>query len=133
MINRFTYHGERFVLVPESSFIHLRGKTPQQGADTFWTRMRKGRALKRSELIARMKTPSTTLTHAIAIALAEGILVPLQRVIIHRHYEEFFASFAACVTVLATELPRLARHRKRCEQVGATFLNIEPEQTTPPD
>lgn len=133
MINRCAHHGERFVLVPGSRFIHLRGKSPQGGADTFLTRVRKSRMLVRSQLIARMKAPVTSLPHAIAIAISEGILAPLQHVIIHRQYEDFFASCAACMSVLATDLPRLTRHRKRCEQTGATFLNLTPDRTTPPD
>jgi len=121
LCSRARHHGWGVGLVPAARFFHCRGFHGNLGRESRLEHFHRRRSRLRSSLLRRIKHPAGGFAKNCWQALIVQGLAGLSALLAHRDWIEALAVVAALLKV-AGELPRLARHRRQCQQGGALWL-----------
>ncbi|RQO55610.1 hypothetical protein DBR47_20375 [Paucibacter sp. KBW04] len=121
LCNRARHHGWGIALVPAAHFFHCRGFHGQLSRESRRGQFNRRRSRLRSSLIRQIKHPAGGFAKNCWQALVVQGLAGLSALLAHLDWIEALAVVAALLKV-ASELPRLASHRRQCQQGGALWL-----------
>lgn len=129
LINRFSFHKQRFVLVPTSRIVHLRARSsrpqPSLGRQ-LWNRSERTRA----GLMLDMKRPKGNRAGKVLRLLARGLIAPVANVLSDHDWKALLASWLATGRILV-RLPTIFQRGKLCGSKGAHFLDVHVLANTP--
>lgn len=121
LIARFTYHGQRFALVPDSRVVHLRARSPRPPVSLgreLWNKSERVRA----GLMLDIKRPTGNRAGKLLRLVARGFIAPLATVLSDHDPKALLASWLAAVRILAKS-GTIFRRGELCGKKGAHFLD----------
>jgi GT2 family glycosyltransferase len=123
LINRFSFHKQRFVLVPGSRIVHLRARSARGKVSLGQELWNKSERV-RSGLILDLKRPRGNPAGKLLRLFARGVVAPVAAVLADQDWKKLCATWLATGRILL-ESPTIFRRGKLCGSKGPHFLDLE--------
>lgn len=121
LINRYAYHGLKFILVTKSLVVHLRQKPPSQKT-TWLTAIKKQSMIKKSKLLVEIKNPNEkSYFNKIISLICNSVLRPTIDILIDRDITKLIAHYIAFLLTLNI-LRRATINANKCKTEGPHFI-----------